>query len=44
MSESINVEDKYSKYRNNDLAFDMVFELLAVINLILSLVSYYIAR
>ena len=39
MSESMNVEDKYSKYRNNDLSFDLIFALLAVvINFILSLV------
>jgi hypothetical protein len=43
VSESM-VEDKYSKYRNNDLSFDLIFALLAVLNLILSLASYYIAR
>ena len=42
-SESM-VEDKYSKYRQNDLSFDLIFALLAVLNFILSLVSYYIAR
>ena len=44
MSEAMNGKDKYSKYRNNDLTFDLIFALLASINFILSLVSYYISR
>ena len=44
MIESMNVKDKEYKTNNNDFSFDIIFAVLAVINLILSLVSYYIGR
>ncbi|NLC03541.1 MAG: hypothetical protein GX787_04585 [Tissierellia bacterium] len=43
MTESMYVKDKgYGK--KSDMALDLIFALLAIINLVLSLVSYYINR
>lgn len=44
MIESMYVKNKEYKTNKNDLSFDLIFAVLAVINLILSLVSYYIGR
>lgn len=44
MIESMNVKDKEYRTNNNDLSLDIIFAVLAVINLILSIVSYYIGR
>lgn len=44
MVESMYVKDKGYNTNKTDFALDIIFALLAVINLILSLVSYYIRR
>lgn len=44
MAESMYVKDKGYNTNKKDLALDLIFALLAVINLILSFVSYYINK
>lgn len=44
MAESMYVKDKGYNANKKDLALDIIFVLLAVINLILSFLSYYISR
>jgi hypothetical protein len=44
MIESMYVKYKGYKTNNNDFSLDLIFVILAVINLILSLVSYYMGR
>jgi hypothetical protein len=43
-TESLYTKGKYAKSRDNDFVFDLIFIVLALVNLALSLLAYYIGR